>query len=594
VENLFRKGDNLKKKDELKDAELVLAASVCCHTSTTAIDHIGEIVQRHSTGSVMEGLRLHRTKCSRLIDHVISPSFKKDLQDDLKDVAYSLIVDESTDVAINKNLCICIVYFSKRTGKVETDFLGLYKVLSATGDALFNTIKEAVESMNLKLDNCIGLGSDGASNMVGENDSVWSRMKAASPNCTLFKCICHSLALCVKHAFEKLPSAVGFLLTEIASWFKISTIRREEYKILFDKIYEPEEGENIATTLPFLKASTTRWLARGKLISTLLFHWSTLKEYFTLAERAAGQESRCKAQIIKEMLFDDMNYLYLVFLSPIVKEFERVNVFFQATQSDPEEIVKQLDILHKSLKQQVIDHRNNVLALSMVDFGASFLSESQRVIQQNVSRSDAVQRSVNDVKVRAHTFLMTLLSEVEKRLPPARNVFRGLNGLSPRTILSQFKKIPFENLPLPHLMSNKDIIETQYRKISLQNWKDETVFDGEVPENAVKFWAGILKYTLRNGEHPYQELAVYALSALSIPVSNAVVERVFSHVTCVKTKYRNRLSLHMMDAILRVRLTLRSKGLCCIGMTVTPAMREKFNSAMYVPDQNIENISALE
>jgi len=71
------------------------------------------------------------------------------------------------------------------------------------------------------------------------------------------------------------------------------------------------------------------------------------------------------------------------------------------------------------------------------------------------------------------------------------------------------------------------------------------------------------------------------LNALSTPVSNAVVERVFSQVTAIKTKYRNRLSLKMLDAILRIRLNLHLRGTCCNSFTVTASMLERLNNSMY-------------
>lgn len=85
--------------------------------------------------------------------------------------------------------------------------------------------------------------------MVGEHNSVWSRIKKESPNCVLNKCVCHSLALCVQKAFEVLPSNLGYLLIEIPAWFSHSTLRRKNYTKLFEALRE-EEGENKKSKLP--------------------------------------------------------------------------------------------------------------------------------------------------------------------------------------------------------------------------------------------------------------------------------------------------------------------------------------------------------
>ena len=135
---------------------------------------------------------------------------------------YCLILDESTDVSCGKHLCIVVRYYSKLENRVATSFLSLIPIVKATGQDLFEALTNSLEQSGLELVNCIGYASDGASVMVGEHDSLWSRIKEASPNCILIKCICHSLALCIKHAFENMPANVGFMLCEIPKWFSKS------------------------------------------------------------------------------------------------------------------------------------------------------------------------------------------------------------------------------------------------------------------------------------------------------------------------------------------------------------------------------------
>ncbi|XP_059083918.1 uncharacterized protein LOC131881156 [Tigriopus californicus] len=417
LQSLFKSKQN---KDEVRNAEIQLAASVCCHTSIRAIDHIGEMMQKHGKGSIFEELRLHRTKCSRIIDRVLSPSLKEELKEDMVGARFSVLADESTDISVDKNLCLVVIYFSMKTEKIEVAYLGLYQVIEATGEALFKVIETALLDMDLQWTNCVGFGSDGASNMVGIHNSVWSRIKEKAPNCTLFKCICHSLALCVKIAFDTLPSNLGYILSEVSSWFSNSTLRRENYKALYDAIgdLDAEEGEITTNLMPFLKVSTTRWLVRGRLISAIVLHWCTLKEYFLTAEQLSDQSARMKARFIKEMLCDDNNYLFFIFLEPIVKEVERVNAFFQSSKADPEQMVKELDLLHRSIKIRVKDANGTNLSLSRVDFGGAFMTMLMSLVRERGPRGDALQQSVyQNVKTRAQTFIETLLIQLEASMP---------------------------------------------------------------------------------------------------------------------------------------------------------------------------------
>lgn len=51
----------------------------------------------------------------------------------------------------------------------------------------------------------------------------------------------------------------------------------------------------------------------------------------------------------------------------------------------------------------------------------------------------------------------------------------------------------------------------------------------------------------------FHELAVSALNAFCLPLSNAVVERVFSHVTNKKLKLHNKLSVNLLSAVIRIK-----------------------------------------
>jgi hypothetical protein len=155
------------------------------------------------------------------------------------------------------------------------------------------------------------------------------------------KCICHSLALCIQYAVSNLPSNIGFLLSEIPSWFRHSELRREAYKELFRVMNTATEFEpNRNGPFPFEKPSFKRWLVRGKGMFNILMNWEDLKTYFTSAELAQSQfDTKFKVRLLKEMLSVYKNYLFFEFATRFVKEFERLNsLFLQQTKADPHEM----------------------------------------------------------------------------------------------------------------------------------------------------------------------------------------------------------------------------------------------------------------
>lgn len=192
----------------------MIAVQTACHGSIRTVHHLGEVVAKYGKNSDLALIRLHRTKCTKIITEVVGPALKGDLKKDVEGKHFSLMVDETTDISVAKDLAI-IRYFREKQCNVTDCLLEIVSMSSTTGELIFNAIKKTLDWYCLDLKKCVGFGCDGASVMVGQNNSVWSRIKEVNPSCILMKCICHSMALCVQHSFNKLPSNLGYLLQEI-------------------------------------------------------------------------------------------------------------------------------------------------------------------------------------------------------------------------------------------------------------------------------------------------------------------------------------------------------------------------------------------
>ena len=90
-----------------------------------------------------------------------------------------------------KHLCMLVRFLNDKRKEIVTGFIDLIPVLEAAGERIFNLIDEKIKRCGQSLANCIGFAMDGASNMVGYNNTVWSELKAVSPFCVQLKCICH-------------------------------------------------------------------------------------------------------------------------------------------------------------------------------------------------------------------------------------------------------------------------------------------------------------------------------------------------------------------------------------------------------------------
>ncbi len=92
----------------VKKAEIMLAAQVACHNSLRSIDHLSEIVKDNGKGSVLEKIRIHRSKCGIVVKNIISAGLKSELKKAMMGKKFSLLIDESTDISSAKLLAVCV------------------------------------------------------------------------------------------------------------------------------------------------------------------------------------------------------------------------------------------------------------------------------------------------------------------------------------------------------------------------------------------------------------------------------------------------------------------------------------------------------
>ena len=152
------------------------------------------------------------------------------------------------------------------------------------------------------------------------------------------------------------------------------------------------------------------------------------------------------------MLRDRINYLYFVFATPLVQEFEIVNALFQCTIDDPHQLSQSLLFHYHSLYNRLYDSRGNRKILANVDFGVKYVVECEKFIQDHgLERS----RNVVAIKTICEQMMLVAVEQIKKRLPSAQNVVENLTKISPKIILSQISRCSFIDLLFLKLFSVK-------------------------------------------------------------------------------------------------------------------------------------------
>lgn len=84
---------------------------------------------------------MKRTKRAAIIKNVLYPYFKEDIKADIDSSKYSIVVNESTDIAITKYLTVSIIYHSAQRSDIVTTFLSLCVLNACNADGIVETIK---------------------------------------------------------------------------------------------------------------------------------------------------------------------------------------------------------------------------------------------------------------------------------------------------------------------------------------------------------------------------------------------------------------------------------------------------------------------
>ena len=555
----------------IKVAELKVAAHIACHSSISTVNHLGELLCSISG----KDFAIHRTKCTVLIKQVLAPSMENDLRKDIGENCYSLIIDESTDITAHKQLCVIVRYFSRSLKRIVSSFLGLITLESGTAIAIFNALMSFLKSKNISPDKCVGIGTDGCNTMYGNTNSVITKFReSVKPDIIHVKCICHSLQLCSSYALKVMPRNVEFMVSETYRWFCHSTARQIKYRDLYSCI---NVGEN---PLKILKVCDTRWLSIAPCVDRILSQYVELKLHFQIAQ---DEEKNFTAKLLYEMYEAPENKLYLIFLRPILTELNRVNKLFQLDNGSPLKLIEELMNLYLWIMDRIlrplavktwdailacdIDCQANYRPIGAINFGVEFAIE---LSEHNLENSPLALT----VKHRCCNYLEELLSEMRKRLPENVKKLQSLASLSPSVVLGpqkpQFCELPF----LLFCTTNVSALELQWSKLHLLSWKNTSDAQTE------QFWSEVLFYTDAAGDCPLEDIAKFALTVLSLPFSNAAVERSFSQMALIKTKLRNRMQQPLLEAILHVRAYMSRHHICCSAFKPSKDMLSLFTSNM--------------
>ncbi|XP_032673098.1 uncharacterized protein LOC116844993 isoform X2 [Odontomachus brunneus] len=550
--------ENIDYLEKVKEAENKLITFYAEYD--IALDSLGHMIRFLQEiciyPEITSDIALSRRKCTQLIKNVIGKHATENTIENLKQQKFSVIIDESITVTNDKILSILVKYVDRNTKKSNTELLELIKldVKDCSANDIYLAFKNCLESKGIPLKNIVGMACDAnnASEMVENYNSFINKLKTEIPTLILLKCMYHSSAFVASKAFSKLPKSCEHVLYAIAKYDSNNaneSIVLREYQLFFSSELNKVSKSSAIKSPDILQ----------KLIIKLLDNWENLIEYFYIEI----SEKNKLAQDIYKILKDDYIKAYMLFLKYSLHFCNNFNTLFRSRKilihklsECSNQLIRQIGqnfLLPASLQNISLDIINsrNFLSFNELYFG----SECEMFLQNKKPKF------IEEVKLKCLDFYVSATEEMIKLLPFNNVVFDGLKFLDPKFALSYKERSTIKDLTnIATYLGTYDMTTLAFE------WRVLPIMFSNTDKNMLAtleldvMWKKIFETKNFTGQPMFPNLEKLVQAALSLPHSNAEAEQIFSIVTNVKDKKRNRISFNNLNAICKYRSSIQKKN----------------------------------
>jgi hypothetical protein len=447
--------------------------------------------------------------------------------------AFSLLIDETTDVSIKKQLIVYCKYLCN--GEAKTSFLGILELQDGKAATITKAILDFCRLVNLDVStNLFALGSDGASVMLGRRGGVSKLLTDHAPYLISNHCIAHRLALACGQAANEVPYFKKFkaILDQIYRFYQYSPVRTAGLHAIQEVLQDP--------CLKLSQAKDVRWLSHEKAVSTMR---KCLPSVLSSLEREASERHDAQALGLASFVKDPYFVCSVYFLSDILphlanlsKAFQRQNIDFSLLGP----LLVGTKTAIKSLETTPGNHFQNLSSNieSLVEIGFKPLTAEKRA---------------QFIKEVHDPYLSSIIDHLETRFPDV-------------PLLESFSIFD------PSVMKQKKPSELSAKvKILTDHYSPHKIVDAETTGTGYQcFHASVLStpdlYGLvtqelmhkltSNGQlqDMFPNLSKLAVIGLIVPMSTADCERGFSTLARVKNDLRNRLSCKILNPLMHIAI----------------------------------------
>ena len=258
---------------------------------------------------------------------------------------FGLMLDESLDIAVEKKLVLFCKFFHEN--KVVVQFGANVVVTDGKAETIYRAIISFLNDMNINVGKLSGLGTDGASVMMGSKQGVGTKLKADKPNLIHVWCCAHKLALVAHYAANQIDfmKKVQETMIGIFNFYNYSAVR-------YNKIRELTKIMNVHVKR-FKKPTQVRWLSVYEAVEAV--HGALSVLYIALEHEAtsgsgASGEGSAKAKGLKVIIQSYKFLATLCLLKEVLHGVTRCSKVFQSDVIDIDKMDTMLTVTRQHIQ----------------------------------------------------------------------------------------------------------------------------------------------------------------------------------------------------------------------------------------------------
>ena len=467
----------------------------------------------------------------RTIDEFIS-CMAEDIEETLKEKindspSYSLMMDEATDVSNRKHLAFAVRHVDKKTGEVSVDFVKDLQIPNGTAETIFKEAKKVVEE-DLNPESFTAVGSDGCSVMLGKKTGVATRLIEMKPDLISIHCQNHRLALAAKDSFKSIPAfqEADETLNSIFKYYQNSAVKTHSLEKL-QKLLDDCEVRKIK------KVAHTRWLSHLDAITSIRDTYTALVMDLENAIESGSDRVRIgsgpsAAGLVRKL--KNYKFVHLLhFLCDALKPMTQLALTFESNNVD------------LSIVQPRLQHTLSTLQQLKEKPGLNLRKVPKLTESLGISPND---QEVTTIQNSESTFIDNLVANIQSRFQSS-DILNAFSVMCSPTASSAMCGSEDLELLAEHYEMDPDTVLAEWdHVIRLMSDVDETVKMG--PSAILK----IIRQLKPIAGDICPNIEKLCFTAITLPLSTAEVERVFSDVNRTVTDERNRLKVENTHKLL--------------------------------------------